>query len=81
MRIKLSSYALVEIAAVPVDAIVDGERAKVVEPETGRNLRSFRLESTESVGSVAWHVVNARTLAQGRSAPVDFRKRGGGRTG
>jgi len=64
----------VGIKADPVHVIVDEDRAKVFEPGSRRVLRSVRLESTESIGSVPEHVVNARTLAQVRSAPVDVKK-------
>jgi hypothetical protein len=67
---------LVKISgAVLVDVVVDRDWARVVEPGSRRVLHSVRLESTESVGSVAWHVVNARTLAPGRSAPTDPERR------
>ena len=33
MQVKLSSYALVGVEAVPPDVFVDGDRARVVEPE------------------------------------------------
>ena len=65
---------MVGIKADPAHAIVDEDRAKVFEPGSRRVLRSVRLESTESIGSVAWHVMNGRTLAQGRSAPADLKK-------
>jgi hypothetical protein len=65
MRVKLSSDALVGIEAVPVDVVVDGDRARDVEPESGRALRSVKLDKTESVGSAAARVVNGRTLSQG----------------
>ena len=58
------------IKADPVHVIVDEDRAKVFEPGSRRVLRSVRLESTESIGSVAEHVVNGRTLSHGRSAPA-----------
>jgi hypothetical protein len=47
MRNRLSSYALVGIDAVPVDVVVDGHRAKVVEPASGRTQHSVRLDMTE----------------------------------
>jgi hypothetical protein len=43
MRAKLSSYALVEIDAVPVDAMVKGQQVKVVAARVRRVLHSVRL--------------------------------------
>jgi hypothetical protein len=62
----------VGIKADPVHVIVDEDKAKVFEPGSSRVLRSVRLESTESIGSVAEHVVNGRTLSQGGSAPAIY---------
>lgn len=66
MRIKLASYALVGIEAVPMDMVAGGHRAEVVEPETGRILHSVRLDKTESEGPAAEHVVNVRILCGGK---------------
>jgi hypothetical protein len=72
MHTALSSYALEGIEAVPINVVVDGERVRVVDPETGRLLHSVRLAATESLPSAIEHVVDARTLSQGRSAPSDL---------
>ena len=75
MRTALSSYALVGIEAVLVEVVVDRDRVRVVEPETGRVLHSVTLlDRTLPEGAVPEHVVNGRTLSQGRSAPADLRK-------
>jgi hypothetical protein len=74
MQMALSSYAPEGIEAVPVDVVVDGERVRVVDPETRRLLHSVRLESTESVWSVVEQVVNVRALAPGRSAPANLKQ-------
>jgi hypothetical protein len=70
MRVKVPSYAPVGIEAVAVDVVVDGRRAKVVEPKTRHVLHLVRPESIESASSVIEYVVNGRTLAQRRSAPA-----------
>jgi hypothetical protein len=61
MSIKLAPYALVGVEAVPVDVLLDGERARVDDLQVARVLRSVRLESSGSVWSVGGHVVNVRT--------------------
>ena len=73
MIATLSSYALVGIEAAQVEIVVDGDRAKGVEPSTDRCLHSIKLRTTEPADSVLKQVVNARTLAPGRSAPADRR--------
>jgi len=78
MHTALSSYALIGIEAVPADVVVDGDQARVVETETGRTLRSFRLETTGSVASVIERIVNARTSPGGNLAPADLKKDSGG---
>jgi len=42
----LSSYSLERIEAVPVDVVVDGGRAGVVEQETDRCLHTVKLHTT-----------------------------------
>jgi hypothetical protein len=70
MRIKLPSYALVGIEAVPVDVIVDGERVKVVEPESGHTLHSVSLGTTSPGDAPAAQVVNAHTPPGRNLAPA-----------
>jgi hypothetical protein len=43
MRVKLSSYALVGIDAIPVDVIVKGDQVKVVATRNRRVFHSVRL--------------------------------------
>ncbi len=69
MRIKLSSYALVGIEAVPVDVVAGENRVSVVDPETGRVLHSVRLDRNESGSSLVEHVVNVRTSPLRKRAP------------
>jgi hypothetical protein len=64
-----SSFALVGIEAVPVDVIVDGDRAEVVERTRRRVFHSVRLESTGSVASLTSHLVNYRTHPVRNLAP------------
>jgi hypothetical protein len=66
----LHSYPLVGLDAVAVDLVVDGHRAKVVEPETGHILHSVRRGATGSVSAVIGHVVNARTSPLRKLAPA-----------
>ena len=61
---------MVGIKADLAHAIVDEDTAKVFEPGSRRVLRSVRLESTESIRSVAEHIVNGRAFSQGGSAPA-----------
>jgi hypothetical protein len=50
MLATLSSYTMVGIKAVPAEVVVDGVRVRVVEPQTGRVLRSFRVSVRDSQG-------------------------------
>jgi hypothetical protein len=70
MYTALSSDTLIGIEAVPVDVVVDGNRARAVEPESGRALHSVRSDKTESISSVIEHVVNARTSPDRNLAPA-----------
>ncbi len=49
MTIKLVSYALEGIEAVPVDVALDGNRVKVVYPESGES-RLSRVRSSPMLG-------------------------------
>jgi hypothetical protein len=63
---------------VPVDVVVDGDSARVVEPETRRVFHSVRLlDRTLPEGSGAERLVNISTLSQRRSAPADLKKDAG----
>jgi hypothetical protein len=73
MHTALSSYSLEGIEAVPIDVVVDGDRVRVVDPETRRVLHLVRLEATESVSSVIEHAVNARTAPLRKRAPDKLR--------
>ena len=57
--------------------VVDEDRAKVVEPETGRCHCSVKPRMTASEGLTGLgkeHVVNVRTFAPGKLAPERLRK-------
>jgi hypothetical protein len=69
MPLILSSYALIGLDAVPVEVVVDGDRARVVDPESGRVDRLVRLDTTVSESSAIEHVVNARTSPLRNLAP------------
>jgi len=68
MQAALTSYLLLGIDAVPVDVVMDNDRARVV--ETSRCLHSFRFETTGSVASAISHVVNAYTRPDRNRAPA-----------
>jgi hypothetical protein len=70
MHTTLSSYALEGIEAVPVDLVVNGDRARVVEPGRGRYLRSVKPRTTSLEARQPVQSVNSHTLSQGRSAPA-----------
>ena len=74
MRFNLLSYALVGIEAVPMDVLVDRDRASVVESEIGRCRDAVRPRTTLPGSPRKEQVVNFRTLAPGRSAPADLKK-------
>jgi len=74
MRIKLSSYALVGIEAVPLDVVPDGDWVRVVDPETGRVVHSVRLDLTLSERLILEHVVNTCTYPLRKRAPADLKK-------
>ena len=69
MPLILSSYALIGLDAVPVEVVVDGDRARVVDPESGRVDRLVRLDTTVSESSAIEHVVNVRTSPLRNLAP------------
>jgi hypothetical protein len=52
MQFSLSSFSRIGLDALPVDVVVDEDRAKVVEPGVRRVLHSVRLEMAESASSV-----------------------------
>ena len=61
------------IKAVPVDVVVDRDRNRVVEPETGRVLHTVRLDRTSSERPILEHVVNVRTYPLRKCAPERLR--------
>jgi len=76
MWANLSSYWLVGVDAVPVEVQVDTNRVRVVVTEMGGILHSVKLRTTSQEDSTPEQVVNALTLAPGRSAPADLKKKG-----
>jgi hypothetical protein len=72
MQVKLSSYALVGIDAVPVDVIVDGHQVKVVVTRSRQVLHSVRLQVPDArrhpIGS------SAHQGTPGKRAPTDLKK-------
>jgi hypothetical protein len=68
--IKLSSYALMGLDAVPVDVIADGDWVRVVDPETGRCIHFVRLDTSASGWPVPKHVVNIRAHPDRNLAPA-----------
>lgn len=69
MRAILSAYAPERIEAVPMDVLVDRDRASVVESEIGRCRDAVKPRTTLPGSPRQEQVVNFRTLAPGRSAP------------
>ena len=73
MLTTLSVYALESTGAVPMDVLVDRDRASVVESEIGRCRDAVRPRTTLPGSPRKEQVVNFRTLAPGRSAPERLR--------
>jgi hypothetical protein len=65
----LPAYYAYGLYAIPVDVIVDGDRVRAFEPESGRLVHSVMLESSGSVSSVVGHGVNVRTSPLRKRGP------------
>ena len=61
------------IEAVCVKVVMDGDRARVVEPQTHRVVHSVRLDTTASASSAIEHVVNISTYPLRKRAPERLR--------
>ena len=74
MPTDIGSYAWEPLGAIPVDVVVDGDRVKVVDPETGRCRLSVRLGTTSPGVTEPSQVVNTRTSPLRNLAPADLKK-------
>jgi hypothetical protein len=70
MAKMIPTYCLHGIEAIPIDVIVDDDRAKIVESKIGRIDYSVKLESTASVSSITAHIVNVQTSPIRKRAPA-----------
>jgi hypothetical protein len=66
----LSVSVLVGFAAFPVNVVVDGCQSRVVEPESGRSIRSIMLDRILSERPIPVHAVNTRTSPLRKRTPA-----------